>query len=65
MVVAKTERYMHIEKSFQCLVHRISLHVLMRMTVLLRNIDFRNNIIGQQKYIPKFKSYLLQKRIAI
>ena len=40
MVVAKIERYMHIEKSFQCLVHRISLYVLMRMTVLLRNIDF-------------------------
>ena len=33
--------------------------------MLLINIDFHNNIAGKQKYIPKFKSYLLQKRIAI
>ena len=63
MVAVKTGRYMHIQKSFQCPVYRISLYLLMRILVLLINIDFHNNIAGKQKYIPKFKSYLLQKRI--
>ena len=29
----------------------------MKMMMLLRNIDFHDNIIGEQKYIPEFKSY--------
>ena len=61
MVVVKTGRYMHIQKSFQCLVHRISLHLLMRMLGLSINIDFHNNIAEKWKYSPKFKSYPSKK----